>query len=179
MSAGVFILILVVAIAALVLMIVKAKMHPVLALFIAALGTVGSTGSVVKITLARSEESRAAVLSAYKLKVLASGFFGAVLTALLGFLLVRRALHKVKLIAQQAQQVSAHNFILLATRGGVHGGWSFSDMHLPPPSVANAVVVEGHVVLPVGKVGNVTTDAQVTLSGLTQPAFVYSLECGT
>lgn len=76
---------------------------------IAALGTVGSTGSVVKITLARSEESRAAVLSAYKLKVLASGFFGAVLTALLGFLLVRRALHKVKLIAQQAQQVSAHN----------------------------------------------------------------------
>jgi two-component system heavy metal sensor histidine kinase CusS len=52
---------------------------------IAALGTVGSTGSVVKITLARSEESRAAVLSAYKLKVLASGFFGAVLTTLLGF----------------------------------------------------------------------------------------------
>ena len=51
MSAGVFILILVVAIAALVLMIVKAKMHPVLALFIAALGTgialgYGVTGSV-------------------------------------------------------------------------------------------------------------------------------------
>ena len=51
MSAGIFILILVVAIAALVLMIVKAKMHPVLALFIAALGTgialgYGVTGSV-------------------------------------------------------------------------------------------------------------------------------------
>ena len=76
---------------------------------ISALGTVGSTGSVVQVTLARSEDSRAAVLSAYKLKVLASGFFGAVLTALLGFLLVRRALHKVKLFAQQAQQVSAHN----------------------------------------------------------------------
>ena len=51
MSAGVFILILVVAIAALVLMIGKAKMHPVLALFIAALGSgialgYGGTGSV-------------------------------------------------------------------------------------------------------------------------------------
>ncbi len=75
-------------------------------------------------------------------------------------------------------QVSAHNFILLATRGGVPGGWSFSDMQLPPPSVANAVVVEGHVILPVGKVGNVRTDTRVTLNGLTQPAFVYSLECG-
>ena len=75
--------------------------------------------------------------------------------------------------------VSAHSAIVLATRGGVPSGWTFSNMQLPPPFVANAVVVEGHVVLPVGKVGNVTTDAQVTLSGLTQPAFVYSLECGT
>ena len=76
---------------------------------IAALGTVGSTGSVVRITLARSEVGRAAVLSAYKLKVLASGFLAAALTALLGFLLVRRALHQITLFAQQAQQVSAHN----------------------------------------------------------------------
>lgn len=76
---------------------------------ITALGAVGSSGVAVRISLARSEESRGAVLSAYKFKVLAAGLFGAVLTTLLGFLLVRRALHKVKLFAQQAQQVSAHN----------------------------------------------------------------------
>ncbi|WP_369283140.1 GntP family permease [Oscillibacter sp. GMB15532] len=44
MSAGTFLLILVIAILALVVMIVKLKMHPVLALFIAALGTGISLG---------------------------------------------------------------------------------------------------------------------------------------
>ena len=76
---------------------------------IRALGSVGATGTEVTITLARSSNGLAAVLATYRLKVVIAGLIGAVLTALLGFIVVRCGLGKVKLFAGQAQQITAHN----------------------------------------------------------------------
>lgn len=76
---------------------------------IAAQGMVGSTGKIINIAIARTADDRAALLSAYRKKVMTAVFAGAALTALLGFLLVRQGLHKVRVLAAQAQQVTAHN----------------------------------------------------------------------
>ena len=76
---------------------------------IAAQGRVGSTSTVVTIAVARTADDRAAVLSAYGKKVMTAAFAGAALTALLGFLLVRQGLDRVRAFATQAQQVTAHN----------------------------------------------------------------------
>nr|WP_315396961.1 heavy metal sensor histidine kinase [uncultured Duganella sp.] len=79
---------------------------------ITALAPVGTGGGVVRIALARTAHNRAAVLSAYRLQVLASALSGAMLTALLGFLLVRHSLRRVWLLAAQAREVTAHNLTM-------------------------------------------------------------------
>lgn len=74
--------------------------------------------------------------------------------------------------------VRPHSAVVFASRGGIPSAWSFSEMQLPPPFIANAVVVEGYVVLPVGKLGNQSATSEVSLSGLSQTGHVYSIECG-
>ncbi|CDG83815.1 heavy metal sensor histidine kinase [Janthinobacterium agaricidamnosum] len=76
---------------------------------ISAMGLVGASGVAVRVTLARTADDRAAVLAAYRMKVLAAAFAGAALTALFGFLLSRQGLRRVRDLAAQARQVSAHN----------------------------------------------------------------------
>jgi two-component system heavy metal sensor histidine kinase CusS len=75
---------------------------------ITAFGTVGG-GEMVRISLARTADDRLAVLFAYRFKVWAAAIAGAVLTAALGYLLVRQGLSRVRAMAAQAQQVTAHN----------------------------------------------------------------------
>lgn len=79
---------------------------------ISAVGLVGGTGEAVHVSLARTADDRTTVLSAYRLKVLAAGFAGAALTALLGFLLVRQGLHRVMDLAAQARKVTSQNLEL-------------------------------------------------------------------
>ncbi|WP_395400945.1 heavy metal sensor histidine kinase [Pseudoduganella sp. UC29_106] len=76
---------------------------------ISAMGQVGDTGASVRIMIARTAADRAVVLAAYRLKVLSAAIVGAALTALLGFWLVRQGLRRVKALAQQAREVTAHN----------------------------------------------------------------------
>lgn len=66
-------------------------------------------GSVVRIVLARTPYDRSALLAAYRLKVMAAVIGGAILTALMGFLLVKRGLRQVWRLADQARNVTAHN----------------------------------------------------------------------
>lgn len=66
-------------------------------------------GSVVRIVLARTPYDRSALLAAYRLKVMTAVIGGAILTALMGFLLVKRGLRQVWRLADQARNVTAHN----------------------------------------------------------------------
>ena len=66
-------------------------------------------GSVVRIVLARTPYDRSGLLAAYRLKVMAAVIGGAILTALMGFLLVKRGLRQVWRLADQARNVTAHN----------------------------------------------------------------------
>ena len=75
---------------------------------LAALGE-AADGSVVRIILARTPYDRSALLAAYRLKVMAAVIGGAILTALTGFLLVKRGLRQVWRLADQARNVTAHN----------------------------------------------------------------------
>ena len=71
-----------------------------------------------------------------------------------------------------------HSAIVFASRGGIPSAWSFSGMKIAPPAIVNAVVVDGHVVLPVGAMGNQSEISEVSLSGLSEMGYVYSIECG-
>lgn len=74
-----------------------------------AMGVVGDGGTQVRIALAHTADDRAAVMRGHRRTVLMAAFAGAVLTALLGFMLVRRGFDRVKSLARQAHEVSAHN----------------------------------------------------------------------
>jgi two-component system heavy metal sensor histidine kinase CusS len=69
-------------------------------------------GSVVRIVLARTPYDRSALLAAYRLKVMAAVIGGAILTALMGFLLVKRGLQQVWQLADQARNVTVNNLAL-------------------------------------------------------------------
>lgn len=77
-----------------------------------AAGRIGASDEVVHVALARTAHERLAVLGEYRLKVWAAAIAGAVLTAALGYLLVYRGLSKVRALAAQAQQVTAHNLTI-------------------------------------------------------------------
>ncbi len=76
---------------------------------ISASGRIGAGDQLVRVSLARTADERLAVLRAYRLKVWAAAIAGAVLTAALGYLLARHGLSRVKALAGQARQVTAHN----------------------------------------------------------------------
>jgi two-component system heavy metal sensor histidine kinase CusS len=75
---------------------------------LAALGE-AADGSVARIILARTPHDRSALLAAYRLKVVAAVIAGAILTALMGLLLVKRGLRQVRQLADQARGVTANN----------------------------------------------------------------------
>jgi len=74
-----------------------------------AAGRIGATGEIVHVALAQTAQERLAVLGAYRWKVWSASMAGAVLTAALGYLLARQGLRRVRSLAAQAQQVTAHN----------------------------------------------------------------------
>jgi two-component system heavy metal sensor histidine kinase CusS len=77
-----------------------------------AAGQVGNSADVVHITLAHMAEARAALLSAYRLKVFVAVTIGAFLTAFLGYLVSRRSLGKVAKLANQARAITVENLQL-------------------------------------------------------------------
>lgn len=72
-------------------------------------GRVGARADVVHIALARTAQERLDVLRAYSLKVWSAAIAGAMLTAALGYVLVRRGFGRVRALAEQARAVTAHN----------------------------------------------------------------------
>lgn len=74
-----------------------------------ALGRVGNSGDIVHIALARTAQERLDVLRVYRLKVWSAAIAGAMLTAAMGYVLVRRGFGRVRALAEQAQAVTAHN----------------------------------------------------------------------
>jgi two-component system heavy metal sensor histidine kinase CusS len=76
---------------------------------VAAWGIVGQTKEQVHIVVARTASDRVALLAAYRSEVLAAIVTGAILTAILGYFLVRRGLYQVQVIAQQAQTITAQH----------------------------------------------------------------------
>lgn len=75
-------------------------------------GRIGASGALVHVSLARTANERLAVLAEYRLKVWSAVIAGAVLTAVMGYLLVYRGLSRVRALAAQAQQVTAHNLTI-------------------------------------------------------------------
>lgn len=74
-----------------------------------AVGHVGAGGEVVHVSLARTAHERLEVLRAYRIKVWFAAIAGAMLTSALGYVLVRRGLARVRALAEQAQEVTAHH----------------------------------------------------------------------
>lgn len=77
--------------------------------YLMAFGAIGGGMDEVQVVLARTADARVAVLNAYRFKVWMAALAGALLTAGLGYLLVRRKLHKAANLAAQARLVSASN----------------------------------------------------------------------
>ncbi len=74
---------------------------------VAAWGTVDNSQERVQIVVARTASDRMALLAAYRIDVLAAVWAGALLAALLGYVLVRHGLRQVRAIAKQAQSITA------------------------------------------------------------------------
>lgn len=74
---------------------------------VSAWGVLGNTPEQVQITVARTDSDRLALLQAYRNKVFAAVFFGALLAALSGYIVVRRGLLPIQAIAKQAQSITA------------------------------------------------------------------------
>jgi two-component system heavy metal sensor histidine kinase CusS len=74
---------------------------------VSAWGVLSNTSEQVQIIVARTDSDRLALLQAYRNKVFAAVFFGALLAALSGYLMVRRGLHPIRAIAKQAQSITA------------------------------------------------------------------------
>jgi two-component system, OmpR family, heavy metal sensor histidine kinase CusS len=79
---------------------------------LSAWGRIGTGKETVHISLASTAHERFQVLQAYRIKVWAAVLAGAMLTAALGYLLAHQGLSRVRALAGQAQQVSAHNLEL-------------------------------------------------------------------
>lgn len=75
-------------------------------------GSIGSTGELVRISLARTSYEIGKVLNAYRFKVLVAAIAGVMLTAGLGYVLVRKGLSRVSALAAQARQVTATNLAM-------------------------------------------------------------------
>lgn len=61
----------------------------------------------VQITLAHTTSATNAILSSYRIKVLVAAMSGALLAGMLGYILVRRGLRSLNLVARQAQSITA------------------------------------------------------------------------
>lgn len=84
---------------------------------VAAWGVLGNGQEQVQIVVARTASDRMALLGAYRGEVLAAVLSGAMLAALLGYLLTRRGLRPVRAIARQAHSITAQR---LGTRLNAH-----------------------------------------------------------
>jgi two-component system, OmpR family, heavy metal sensor histidine kinase CusS len=74
---------------------------------VSAWGLLGDTPQQVQIIVARTSTDRMALLDAYRNKVFAAVFLGALLAALLGYAMVRQGLRPVRAMAKQAQSITA------------------------------------------------------------------------
>jgi two-component system, OmpR family, heavy metal sensor histidine kinase CusS len=74
---------------------------------VAAWGALGNPQEQVQIVVARTASDRLALLATYRSEVLAAVWSGALLAALLGYVLVRHGLRQVRAIARQAQSITA------------------------------------------------------------------------
>ena len=74
---------------------------------VSAWGALANTHQQVQIIVARTSTDRMALLGAYRNKVFAAIFLGALLAALSGYLIVRQGLRPLRAIAKQAQSITA------------------------------------------------------------------------
>jgi two-component system heavy metal sensor histidine kinase CusS len=74
---------------------------------LSAWGTLGNSSEQVQIIVARTASDRMAILAEYRREVLGAMLTGAILAALLGYLVVRHALRPVRAIATQALSITA------------------------------------------------------------------------
>lgn len=74
---------------------------------VSAWGVLGNAQEQVQIIVARTDSDRMALLQTYRNTVFAAVFFGALLAALLGYIMVRQGLRPVRAIARQAQSITA------------------------------------------------------------------------
>lgn len=77
-----------------------------------AAGQVGKGADVVQIMLAHMADGREALLSAYRARVFAAVAIGALLTAIMGYLVSRRSLGSVAKLANQARAITVDNLQL-------------------------------------------------------------------
>lgn len=68
---------------------------------------IDSTGERVQIIVAHNTSDSIAMLASYRQQILGAALSGAILAALLGYVLVRRGLRPARLIAQQAHSITA------------------------------------------------------------------------
>lgn len=71
--------------------------------------TVDSTGEKIQIVVAHNISGSLAMLASYRMQILGAALSGAILAALLGYVLVRRGLRPTRLIAQQAHSITAQH----------------------------------------------------------------------
>lgn len=74
---------------------------------VAAWGALDNPHEQVQIVVARTASEQMALLATYRGEVLIAVFSGALLAALLGYVLVRQGLHSVRVIARQAHSITA------------------------------------------------------------------------
>lgn len=74
---------------------------------VSAWGVLSNPHEQVRIVVARTSTDRIALLAAYRHKVLAAVFLGALLAALFGYVMVRQGLRPVRAIAEQAKSITA------------------------------------------------------------------------
>ena len=80
---------------------------------VSAWGVLGNTHEQVQIIVARTDSDRMALLRAHRNKVFAAVFFGALLAALSGYIVVRQGLRPIRAIAKQAQSITAQRLEML------------------------------------------------------------------
>ncbi|MGV8899360.1 MAG: heavy metal sensor histidine kinase [Burkholderiaceae bacterium] len=74
---------------------------------VSAWGALNNTQEQVQIMVARTDSDRMALLGAYRNTVFAAVFFGALLAALSGYIMLRQGLRPIHAIAKQAQSITA------------------------------------------------------------------------
>ncbi|NMM36412.1 MAG: heavy metal sensor histidine kinase [Glaciimonas sp.] len=76
---------------------------------VSAWGALHNTQEQVQIIVALTDSDRMALLGAYRNEVFAAVFFGALLAALFGYIIVRQGLRALHAIAKQAQSITAQH----------------------------------------------------------------------